>query len=1137
MSNNLNDYQKRTLSEQVLSEPDTFVGGSDEIEDTLPLLKDGKIVVNNCKMIPAISKLFDEIIVNARDQKTRLDELVKEKDIIPVTEIKVKYDEETHILSIYNNGNGIDVAEHPTEKDKDNNPIWVPDLILGNLLTSKNYNKSGKTTGGKNGFGAKLVNLFSVWFKVETVDHVRGLKYVKEYRDNMSIKEKEVVTKCKNKPYTEISWKIDFKRFGIEKYSDDMVSLMHRRVYDIAGTTDKSLNMWYNDKKLTIKSFDKYINLYLDGDKKVYEKIHDRWEIGIAVSKTDKFENYSFVNGIYTSKGGKHVDYITKQITSGIAKAIKKKNKKDINENYIKNYLKIFVNSVIEDPSFESQSKERLITPPSKFGSKPNISDKFIKEIVNNLDIVDKVISFADFKLNKESKKTDGNKKSKIRDIPKLDDANWAGTKKSDETVLILTEGDSAKSMAISGLSVIGRDKYGVFPLKGKVMNVKDASKEMIMRNAEITNLKKILGLETGKEYMNTKSLRYGKVMIMTDQDHDGSHIKGLVLNIFQSLWPSLLKLDYITSMITPIIKATKGKKVESFYTLKEYTDWLEKGDHKKWHIKYYKGLGTSSAKEAREYFKDMKMNNYIYSEESDESMELAFRKDNSDKRKQWLYNFNKDKILDHTQTEIKIESFINDELIHFSNADTLRSVGSLVDGWKPSQRKVFYACVKRNLIKEIRVAQLAGYVSENAAYHHGEASLQSTIIGMAQNYVGSNNINILMPNGQFGTRIMGGADSASPRYIHTELNRLMDVIYPVEDMPLLEYLDDDGMLVEPKYYVPIIPMILVNGMNGIGTGFSTMIPKFNPLDVVENIKRKLNNRPYKVIHPWYNNFKGQIMEIKEDEYISKGCYQIIDDKTIEITELPVGIWTDNYKKFLDSLIYDKTKKEHTNCKKPKYILDYENNSSDKDIQFKIRLPSGLIQTLQWSEDKYIDGIEKFFKLTVTKGLSKRNMHLYNGEGKIVKYTSISSIMDEFYPIRYQMYIDRKAYQLNELERMINILEMKKRFIEDVINEKIVIYRKKKEEIIKQLYENKYYQLIDKSIIKEISLTNKNGYDYLIKMSIYLFTEEEIDKLEKEYLDNKERYDILNIKKIEEMWLEECDEFIKRYKKVSKVVI
>ena len=326
----LEDYKKRQLSEQVLEEPDTFVGGTDLIEDNLPLYQNDKIVTKVCEHIPAINKLYDEIIVNARDQKERLEQYLKEgkKDIIPVTEIKVEYDNDTQMWSIYNNGNGIDVAEHPTEKDEKGKPIWIVQLILGELLTSKNYNKKGKTTGGKNGFGAKLTNLFSSWFKVETVDHIRGLKYVQEFKNNMSIKTKPKITKVKSKPYTKISWITDFSRFDINGYSEDMIKLMIRRIYDIAGVTDKSLNVYYNKNKLNIKSFDKYIDLYLDNEKKVYEKIHNRWEIGLCVSKTDKFENYSFVNGIYTSKGGKHVDMITKMITNGVVNYIKKKHKK-----------------------------------------------------------------------------------------------------------------------------------------------------------------------------------------------------------------------------------------------------------------------------------------------------------------------------------------------------------------------------------------------------------------------------------------------------------------------------------------------------------------------------------------------------------------------------------------------------------------------------------------------------------------------------------------------------------------------------------------------------------------------------------------------------------------------------------------
>ena len=655
----LEEYKKKELSQQILDEPDTYVGGTDMIIDVLPVFKDGNIVVNDTQYIPAIIKLYDEILVNARDQKVRLDES-KNKDIIGVSNIKVEFNPENQMWSIYNDGNGIDVAKHPSEKDDKGKPIWIPGLILGELLTSKNYNKKGKTTGGKNGFGAKLVNLFSIWFQVETVDHTRGLKYVQEFKDNMSVKCKPKVTKVKGKPYTKISWIVDFKRFGIKKYNDDMIDMMIRRIYDISGTTDKNLNLYYNGEKLKTKSFQQYIKLYTGDNNIICENIHPRWEIGVTCSKTDKFEQYSFVNGIYTQKGGKHVDMIVKMITGKIAEHIKKKHKKEIPENYIKNYLKIFVNSIIEDPSFDSQSKERLITPMSKFGSKPEIDNKFIKKIVDNLDIVDKVLSFADFKLNREAKKNDGQKVNRIRNIPKLDDANNAGTKKSNDCILILTEGDSAKTMAISGLSVIGRDNYGVFPLKGKVLNVKDASQKQIIDNVEITNLIKILGLVRGKEYKNTNSLRYGKVMILADQDHDGSHIKGLVLNVFHTLWPSLLKSGYINSMLTPIVKVNKGKNIQSFYNLTDYENWKSKtGDYKKYNTKYYKGLGTSTAIESRDYFKSMKMNDYTWTDNSEDSMNLAFKKDFSDLRKTWLYGYNKNNIIDGKDKAIPIEKFI----------------------------------------------------------------------------------------------------------------------------------------------------------------------------------------------------------------------------------------------------------------------------------------------------------------------------------------------------------------------------------------------------------------------------------------------------------------------------------------------
>ena len=487
-------------------------------------------------------------------------------------------------------------------------------------------------------------------------------------------------------------------------------------------------------------------------------------------------------------------------------------------------------------------------------------------------------------------------------------------------------------------------------------------------------------------------------------------------------------------------------------------------------------------------------------------AMCLAFDKNYADKRKKWLYKYDNNKILDHNKQDVNMDEFINRELIHFSNNDTQRSVGSVFDGLKPSQRKILYSCFKRKLYKEIRVAQLAGYVSENSAYHHGEASLHGAIIGMAQNFVGSNNINLLMPNGQFGTRIMGGSDAASCRYIHTELNKIVDILYPSIEFNLLDRNSDDGNLVEPVYYIPIIPMVLVNGMVGIGTGFSTTIPQFSPMDIINNIINKLNDKPYHTILPYYKGFTGEIIKIDDNNYISKGVYSILDSETIEITELPIGKWTDDYKKFLDTLVAEDNK----------LIKDYTNNSSDNRVNFLIKIDKAKLNSLQWSENNNIDGIEKFFKLTTTKGLSTTNMHLYN-KSRIVKFNDIYDIMDVFIKERYNLYKKRVNYQCNNYKNKIDLLNYKIRFIEEVMNNDITIFKRKKCDIIDDLV-NMLYPMYNSDNI----ICNKVGtYDYLLKIPLINFTLEDIAKLIKERDNIKNEYDILKSKSIKDIWIQE----------------
>ena len=1105
------EYEEKDLRTHIYETTDTYAGSDQIIDAPLSMMKEKENTIQNTdvKYIPVIYKMFDEIIVNARDQRERLKD---RKGAIHLTEIKVDISKETGVVSIYNNGDSIRIEKHSSG-------VYNPHLIFGRLLTSGNYKKGEKrTVGGKNGYGAKIVNIFSHEFNVEIVDRFTKQKYIQTFSENMQKFTEPKITKSTSKPYTKITWKTDFKRFGIDGFTDDMIALMKRRVYDIAGVTDNKVSVSYNGKKLNIKSFKAYIELYPTATPKTYEKLSERWDLGFTVSTNDKFEQISFVNGISTPNGGIHVDVVTKIISSMVVEYIKKKHKKDVQEKYVKNYLSVYLNCVIENPSFDSQAKERLITPKSKFGSKPEISEKMIKHACDS-GLSEKVMQFSDFKDKSLTKKTDGKKTSKLRDIPKLDDANWAGTRRSEQCTLILTEGDSAKSMAIAGLSVVGRDKYGVFPLKGKVLNVRDANPKQITSNAEITNIKKILGLESGKQYKNIKSLRYGKVMIMTDQDHDGSHIKGLVLNMFHSLWPELLELNFVNCMVTPIIKATHGKKIKSFYTLTDYGKWKTKKENNKWKIKYYKGLGTSTSNEAKEYFKELKVNQYITSEKTNDTMVLAFKKTEADQRKGWLKTYNEDEILDYNCKETHIDEFIHKEFKHFSNSDNMRSIGSCIDGLKVSQRKILFACFKRKLYQEIRVAQLSGYVSEQAAYHHGEASLQGAIVGMAQDFVGTNNINLLQPNGQFGTRIMGGGDSASARYIHTQLNPIVDTLFPSADFPLLDYINDDGLMVEPKWYCPIIPLVLVNGMVGIGTGFSTTIPQFNPSDCCKNIRRKMDNMPYSAMKPYYRGFKGNIEKFVDKgvtKYITRGKYHIEDD-TVIISELPIGKWTHDFKEFLEKVIQEENS----------WILDYENHSTDEKVKFIVKVND---ESLFDNTYKVKDVFEEKFKLTTPKTTS--NIHLYTKDGMIKKYDDIYKILDEHYYTRLEMYQRRKVYELDSILQIIKLQEAKMRFIEYVIDEKIEVYKKSKSTIIESLekYEFPYY---DNHIIEDFdSRTTTNEYNYLLNLSIYNFTLEKVEELNQCIMDKKVEYTALESKDIKCIWREELDAFETMYKKM-----
>ena len=1125
-------YQKLTDKEHILKKPDTYIGSIEESENQVYVFDElnNKIVEKNITYIPALYKLFDEGIVNCRDHVIRQQHAVQDsvKNALPVSKIAISISDDG-IITMENDGNGIDVAEHPDHK------IWIPEMIFAHLRTSTNYdeNKKEKIVGGKNGFGFKLVLIWSTWGKIETIDHTRGLKYVQEFSTNLNVIGKPKITKCGSKPMTRVSFKPDYARFGIEGLTPDMLSLLKKRVYDISAVTDKSIKVLYNATPVPVKTFQQYIDLYI-GPKsetaRVYEQGDNRWEYAVCISPSDEFQQVSFVNGISTNKGGKHVEYILNQIVRKMVALIKKKKKVDVKAAAIKEQLMLFIRCDIENPSFNSQTKDELGTSSANFGSSCTVSDDFVEKLAK-MGVMAAACALTEVKQNKAAKKTDGSKSKSIRGIPKLIDANYAGTAKSNQCTIIFCEGDSAKAGIVSGLSKEDRNIIGVYPMKGKLFNTRGEALKRVMENKEISEIKQILGLESNKTYTaeDIKSkLRYGKILFMTDQDLDGSHIKGLGINMFENLWSSLVEIpNFIGFMNTPILKAKKGSQELVFYNDGEYEEWKETNSIAGWNIKYYKGLGTSTGKEFKEYFKHKK-EVYFQHEgaQSTNAIDMVFNKKRADDRKTWLGGYSRKSFLDTANDQVSYGDFIDRELIHFSKYDCDRSIPNLMDGLKISLRKILYSAFKKNLKSEIKVAQFSGYVSEHSGYHHGEASLNAAIVGLAQNYVGSNNINLFQPNGQFGTRLQGGKDSASERYIFTQLHPITRSIFRQDDDAILKYLDDDGTLVEPIHYCPIIPMILVNGSRGIGTGFSTDIMSYNPMEIIDYLKERLainedtfatdvdvhvDDAPTQNITPYYHGFKGTIEETEDEagKYLIKGTYEIIGPKKFRITELPIGSWTEDYKQFLEGLL-DKQSKSYTG-----QVKDYNDMSTDTTVDIEIILNEDVAPLVSTkSSIDNVNALEKMFKLYNTQ--STNNMHMFTHDEKLKKYANVYEIIEDFYNVRLAYYEVRRRAMLKRLDETQCLLSNKARYINELLNDTIDL-RKKKKDAIHAMLASKDYDVVDED------------YKYLIKMPMDSVSEESVEKLLSEKSQNEARIAELKATTNKMMWIKEIGELRELY--------
>jgi DNA topoisomerase-2 len=646
---------------------------------------------------------------------------------------------------------------------------------------------------------------------------------------------------------------------------------------------------------------------------------------------------------------------------------------------------------------------------------------------------------------------TKANKKEEHEEIIIFRDANGAGTTNSQNCTLILIQKNLNHITHEPWLDLLNKETYGVYLIHEKLENVRDT---LGAEDGDIQNLIQILGLTKGLIYEDTKSLRYDSILLMAWNDYDGHYFKASVINFIHFFWPSLIKLNngFIKDFRIPAVKAKKGTMFKFFNTIGEYIQWRESSnnDMKGWYIKYYKGLDSCNGKEVEEYLSTFgnHITTFQYRKlKDDEAIDLVFNKTKEEERRQWLASYVEGNGFDSTVKEVCYEDFINKELILHSLYENTISIPNICDGLKTYERKILFTCFKSKLQDHIKANKLyeltiqyLGYNVSNQFYDEG-----ITIIKMAQNFVGSNNINLLIPCGQFGTRNNGGRDHADAIYIFTKLNRLIRYLFNEDDDQFLNYLEEEGQFIEPKWYLPIIPMVLVNGAEDAGVGWNTSIFPYNPREIVENIITKINTGSFKKMTPWYKGFQGKVKGNEYAGYIVTGKYEWVKDvdnnPLLVITELPIKQWTKDYKDYLESLLVKNSQKG--------IVEDFKEYHAKGKIRFEIKLSSDCLK-------EYIDSDERVLKqFKLQTNIDVSNMVLFGSDLKIKKYNSVVDILEEFFDVRLPYYEKRKDYLLTKLKEELEILNNKVKFISSVINEEILIRKIDTADLIKILNESK----------------------------------------------------------------------------------
>lgn len=1164
------EYENLSQREHILKRMNLYLGSKNATENTLWTLNKETDQLEKETISYSIAFLNGvfESLQNTVDQCLKTRDI---KGLNKCTEIKVNLKENGEI-GVFNNGQSIEVRKFK------NTDQYLAEVIFSEYLSGSNFNNDSDIKIGCNGLGIKLLVTICKYFTIEASDAKNKLFYTQTFEENNSIKNPPTIQKFtklskeQKLQHTTVTYMPDYKLFNTsaEEMQKTLDKVLYTYMTYISVYLGEKYKIYYNNDIITKNSLSDLSELVLDKEDIIKCKLYNKndknefLEVQIGIfDGSDGQEHISIINGLYVTNSGTYLQYINKLILDNLKSKLEKKlkDKVKITNKLISNFLFIFIKGDLRNLEFTNQCKNEIKVPLSRF--KDYIfDDKVYKQIWSKLEV-----EFDRIYLDKISKENITKKTNKLKGIYKYISAEKSGTAEGYKCTLCLPEGDSANGCIRNGLTSnknLGYKYYGTFVVGGVPLNVRKEidikeikkngkiekiidKKKKLLDNERISSLIKVLNLNYSYSYDLTeegereyKTLRYGKILIAVDFDVDGlGQICGLVLNFFNIFFPNLIKRNIIQLLATPLIRAyptKKGKFIEEFYNISEYNEWIKKNNTNDYKINYIKGLATHSNMEIKNMFKNIENNVYTFiaDENCDENFEIYFG-NNPDKRKTILANETiykeDDQEIDYNNKKISCSYQLNINTKEFQLDNIQRKMPHIIDGLNQSRRKVLAGSIKKfkQSNNKIKVFQLGGYIAETMSYHHGSDSLNKTIINIAQNFPGSRNIPLLLPIGQFGSRYVGGSDAGSARYIDTKLNKpVTDLLYPHIDNDLLEYNIIDGQIAEPKYFVPILPMAILESVSLPSSGWKIETHARDIGQVIKNVKNLIEDNTYKVTTMKFfkNKFKGR--EIK-NKFVNMlvGTYSIRKNSTDEVivTDLPTKVWNESYIEALE---------------KKEFIEDVFDESTIDDIKIIVKFKKGELVRLEgeYQDSKnyseYLDAIE--YNLNLSLKLN-HHINLYNINNTVKEYKKYSDVIYDWFKVRKEFYIKRVERELILLKYKIIVLENIIRFIEN--HEKYNI-SKKSDKIANEILKSNEYVELNKSTIdspgtianKDLEyniLHNGESYDYLLNLSYRKMNDasyknyndklKELKKLYKYYMQ-KDIYKTIWVEEIDRLYIE-----------------